>query len=103
MIKYASIDGYKNLGEIELFSHLYQFMEKGKETPMTILIHAYECETKFFKGYVFNNTKTYKSIPLTELEIKEIEKYTGTGQQVDFLKFIIGTIVEDYYKDFMCA
>jgi hypothetical protein len=100
MIKYAEIDGYENLGELQMFSHLYQFIEKDKETPMIILIHAYECDTKVFKGYVFNETQTYNSIPLNNNEIEEIEKYTGKLEQVQFIKFIMGTIVEDSCKGF---
>lgn len=100
MIKYADIKGYKNLGEIQLFSHLYQFIEIDKDTPMTILIHAYECDVKIFKGYVFNKTNTYKSISLTNEEITSIEPYVGKINQVNFNEFIVGTIIEDYYKNF---
>jgi hypothetical protein len=101
MIKYVKIPGYTNLGEIQTFSHLYQFMENGKETPMTILVHAYECDTKIFKGYVFNKTGIYKSVPLTNDELSKIEQATGKAKQVDFKDFITGTIVEEFYKDFM--
>lgn len=102
MIKYAEIKGYDNLGEIQMFSHLYQFMEKGKEIPMTILVHAYECDTQIFKGYLFNNTRSYESVPITEDELNEIQKYTGTAKQVDFKEIIVGTILEDDYKNFTC-
>ena len=100
MIKYVDISGYTNLGEVQMFSHLYQFMEKDKEIPMTILVHAYECGTKIFKGYVFNKTATYKSVPLTEEELSKIEWATGKVEQLDFKDFIVGTIAEDCYKDF---
>ena len=124
MIKYANIEGYNNLGEIQMFSHLYQFRERDKATPMIILIHAYECDTKVFKGYIFNSSQTYENIPLTDTEINQIEVYTGRIltedfslgrntekvegvcvydklQQIDFKKFIVGTILEDLYEDFM--
>jgi hypothetical protein len=100
MIKYAKIDGYNNLGEIQMFSHLYQFIENDKETPMIILIHAYEEDVKIFKGYVFNYTKTYKSVPINEAELNVIEQYVGKAKQIDFNEFIIGTIAEDYYEEF---
>jgi hypothetical protein len=100
MIKYADVKGYKNLGEIQLFSHLYQFIELDNDTPMIILVHAYECDTQIFKGYVFNNTNTYKSIPLTNEELISIETYTGKANQINFDKFIIGTIIEEACKDY---
>ena len=100
MIKYAEIDGYKNLGEIEMLSHLYQFIEKDKPEPMVILIHAYESETRIFKGYLYNSTKTYRSVPLEDTEKAIIEIYTGKAEQVDFDKFIVGTILEAGYIGF---
>ena len=100
MIKYVDIPQYSNLGEAQLFSHLYQFMEKDKYVPMTILVHAYECATKIFKGFVFKKTCTYKSVLLTEEEKTKIEGATGEAEQVDFLEFIKGTILEDCCKDF---
>lgn len=100
MIKYATIDGYKNFGEISMFSHLYQFMQENKETPMTILIHAYECKPKVFKGYIFNKDKTYRSIPLENSEKKTIDNYVGDSEQVEFNEFIKGTIAEEYYSCF---
>jgi hypothetical protein len=100
MIKYVDIPGYKNLGEAKMFSHLYQFIEDGKDTPMIILVHAYECDTKIFKGFAFLKTGTYKSVPLTEEEKLKIESATGEAEQINFLEFIKGTILEDSYKDF---
>ena len=103
MIKCSKIKGYKNLGEVQIFSHLYQFIEKDKDIPMVILVHAYEYDTQIFKGCLFSKTQTYKSVPLTEIETQEIEKWTGKVKQVNFNKFIIGTILEDNYKNFKCA
>lgn len=34
MIKYATIEGYRNIGEIQIFSHVYQFVENVEENPM---------------------------------------------------------------------
>ena len=53
MIKYVNIKGYINRGEIYPFSHYYQFIQNNDDTPIIILVHAYECETKVFKGYLF--------------------------------------------------
>ncbi len=100
MVKYVDIPGYANCGETQMFSHLYQFMEKSKETPMTILVHAYECDTTIFKGYVFLKTSTYKNVPLTDDELKAIEFATGKAKQLNFPEFIIGTVCEDDFKDF---
>ena len=101
MIKYANIKGYTNIGEVQLFSHLYQFREENKELPKIILIRAYDGDIKIFKGYIFDKTKTYESIPLIDLELSEIEKYTGHAKQFDFNEFIIGTVIEDYYKNYV--
>jgi hypothetical protein len=88
MIKYAEIDGYANCGEAAPFSHLYQFMENGKETPMTILIHGYDiCPAKVFKGYVFNKTRTHSSASLTEDEKTVLQQYIGEIEQVGFSEF----------------
>ncbi len=88
MIKYAEIDGYINRGEASPFSHLYQFMEKGKETPITILVHGYAiCPAKVFKGYIYDKTKTYSTVALTEDEKAVLQKWVGTIEQVDFLDF----------------
>lgn len=100
MIKYANVLGYENLGEVQMFSHLYQMIEKDKETPMVILIHAYGNDDKIFKGYVFTKTKTTESVPLTEEERKAIEFCTGSLKQVPFKDFVTGTILEDGYADF---
>lgn len=88
MIKYAEIEGFANRGEISPFSHLYQFMEKGKEMPATILIHGYDlCPAKVFKGYVFNKTKTCFAVALTEEEKAVLQKWVGTIEQVSFSDF----------------
>jgi hypothetical protein len=67
---------------------------------MIILIHAYECKAKVFKGYMFHSTKTYQSIPLNEDEIKAIELYVGEAEQIDFDKFMSGTALEEVYKEY---
>lgn len=100
MIKYAEIDGYKNIGEIGIMSHVYQLIEIDKREPMIILIHAYEGPTKAFKGYLYNKTKKYKSVDLTKEEQKEIERFTGKLEQVDFISLIEKTVIEKIYADY---
>jgi len=100
MIKYANLEGYKNLGEIKMFSHLYQFIEVDKDRPMVILIHAYEDDTKIFKGYLYNLTLTYNSIPITDKELNILEAYIGKATQVELPDFIKGTILENQFKAF---
>lgn len=100
MIKYAEIEGYRNLGEIQLFSHVYQFIENVEENPKIILIHAYECDTKVFKGFLYNKSGTFKSVELLENEIKKLENYCGKVTQVDFDKIIKETEFADLYKNF---
>ena len=100
MIKYAEIEGYRNLGEIQMFSHVYQFIENVEENPKIILIHAYVGETKVFKGFLYDNSKTFKSVNLLDNEIEEIEKYCGDATQIDFDEIIKETEFADLYKDF---
>ena len=100
MIKYAEIKGYKNIGEIQMFSHVYQFVENVEENPKIILIHAYVGETKVFKGFLYNKTKTFINVKLLESEMKKIERWCGTLTQVGFDEFIIQTPFADMFKDF---
>ena len=100
MIIYAEIEGYRNLGEIQMFSHVYQFIENVEENPKIILIHAYVGETKVFKGFLYDNSKTFKSVNLLDNEIEEIEKYCGDATQIDFDEIIKETEFADLYKDF---
>ena len=103
MIKYVDIDGYKNLGEVQLFSHLYQFIETEKDTPMTILCTLMNATPRYSKAMCLTKTKTYKSVRLTEGELETIEGATGKAEQTDFPEFIKGTIAEEYYKEFKPA
>ena len=101
MIKYADIEGYKNLGEVMMFSHLYQFMESNSKPPKTILIHGYDISpARVFKGFVFKNTKTYSSVKLTDIEKTELEKYVGEIQQVDFPEFARGHNMLELYQEY---
>ena len=100
MIKYVNIKGYINRGEIYPFSHYYQFIQNNDDAPIIILVHAYECETKVFKGYLFTNNKTFKSVPMVDEEIKEIEFATGKLTQVDFDEIIKESEFEENYSDF---
>lgn len=89
------------MGEIQLFSHLYQFVEQNTETPMVILIQAYDIPTaKVFKGYLFGKSETYKNIELSEDEIQILKEYVGEFKNVGFNEFISNTALEDYHKNF---
>lgn len=100
MIKYAEIEGYRNIGEINSFSHLYQFIENVEENPKIILIQAYECDAKVFKGFLYNNSKTFINIDLLDNEIEEIEKYCGDATQIDFDELIKETDFAEFYEDY---
>ena len=100
MIKYAVIKGYFNCGEISTFSHMYQFLEVDKDTPMTILVHAYDITpAKAFKGFVFHLIKTWSSVPLTPEEIEVLTPLIGEIVQVGFTEFSNGTIIQNDYKE----
>jgi hypothetical protein len=96
VIKYAELNGYNNCGELGFCSHLYEFIQKDEETPIVILIHAFECPAEIFKGYVFNKTKSWKPVLLTDEERTKIEFYTGHITEVDFPKLVAGTIADEY-------
>ena len=88
MIKYCDLEGYNNCGEVQMFSHLYQFMEKSVKMPKTILLHAYDiCPALVFKGCVFNEKKTWSSVPLTDDEKTKLEGYVGAIKEIDFNEF----------------
>lgn len=99
MIKYIDINGYDNLGELAPFTHFYQFMQSDAEVPLTIIVHAYECDAVVFKGYLFNKTRSFEVVPLTEHEKSKLEDVVGNITEVTFSEFIKGTILEDEYLD----
>lgn len=100
MLKYTEIEDYRNIGEIQIFSHVYQFIENVEENPKIILIHAYECDAKVFKGFLYNNSRTFKSVDLSENEIEKLEEYCGKLTEVDFDDLIKETEFAEFYKDF---
>lgn len=103
MIKYAEINGYKNLGECGMFTHLYEWIEKDKETPLVIIVHAYECKPKVFKGYIFNEIEKFQDVPVIDGELSEVEKFVGEKiEQCSFTDFIKGTLLEEDYGKYSC-
>lgn len=101
MIKYVDLPGYKNLGELGMFSHFYQFMQSGAETPITILLHAYEGDIKAFKGYLLHANKTFQSVPITPEERSTLEPFVGTITQVNLDELVAGSVFQgglDGYK-----
>ena len=65
MIKYLKLDGYRNMGECGTFSHVYQWVETGKKSPIIILVHTDVANAKAFKGYLYYKTKTFVDEPLS--------------------------------------
>lgn len=94
MIKYAELPGYHNCGELIPFSHFYQFMQMGTDTPVIIVLHAYEGETKAFKGYLFHKKKTFENVPLTTEERKALNNFVGEITQVDLDELFSGSDFE---------
>jgi hypothetical protein len=101
MIKYLELADYINLGEIQTFSHVYQFMERNKSNPITILINAYVPDAKIFKGRVWNKSKSFEKIELSKDEKATIEHYTGNLNEVNFPDFIKNTVIEEPYSNFI--
>ena len=94
MIKYADIRGYDNCGELSMFTHFYQLIQKDVEIPMIIILHAYEGETKAFKGYLLTRKKTFENVPLLSEERKAFEPYVGEITQVDLDVLLSGSVFE---------
>jgi hypothetical protein len=101
LIKYININGYNNLGEVGLFSHLYEWIEKVDENPKVILINAYEGKPKVFKGYIYTKSNQYKSVPVETNELQEVINLVGEVEQKDFKEFIVSTLLDnEYYNSF---
>lgn len=75
MLKYANVKGYYTVGEV--LHQVYQWIEKDVENPQIILVNAYECEPRLFKGYVFNKTNTYMPTEIIDGELEDINKIVG--------------------------
>jgi len=87
MIKYAKIEGYKNLGEVGIVgSHLYQWMSEKENLEglrEVIIVRAYDVEKPIvFKGIVYSRTLRYYPLEITE-DLTELEKLVGELTVVD--------------------
>lgn len=100
MIKYIELKGYVNRGEVGMFSHVYQFIEKDTDTPMVIIIKAYDGNTKVFKGYLFMKNNTFEKVLLTEEEIIILEPCIGKINQKDIKEVLRGTDFEAQFENF---
>ncbi len=103
MIKFMKLEGYVNIGEIQLFSHVYQLYEENKNEPILILINAYNTEkneNKVFKGFVYEKSKQYKCVKLSDNEIDEIKKYIGGFREVDLEIFVKDTVLCNSINNF---
>ncbi len=89
MIKYAKIEGYRNLGEVGMTgTHLYQWMEEphifdATRNKAVIIVRAYDIDKPLiFKGIVFNRTLKYYPLEITE-DLSELESIVGELTVVD--------------------
>ena len=87
MIKYAKIEGYKNLGEVGMSgTNLYQWMseeENFEGLRPIIIVRAYDVETPvIFKGIVYSRTLKYYPLEITE-DLSELESLVGELKLVD--------------------
>lgn len=86
IVKYASIKGFKNLGEIH--HHLYQWIEKDVDEPSIILLRAYDTSPKIWLGKLFNGSNTYINLDPSILDLKEVNDALGDVELVKDLKVL---------------
>lgn len=95
MIKYLTITGYENCGELGMFSHIYEFIGKD-ENHIVLLIRAFDVsKAKVFKGRLLTKTKQYESrFPLTEEEKTSLENIIGEIQECNPMQVTEGSPLE---------
>jgi hypothetical protein len=103
MIKYVKIPGYVNLGESEMFSHLYQFkaLEPDENNYYNmIFIWAYIGPATLWHGNILAKTKECIFVE-KELDLKEAESMIGPIKIIrNFKEFIKNNAFESSFKDF---
>lgn len=100
MLKYLEIPGYSTIGELQYFSHVYQWIEATSDSPSIILVKAYEGQQKAFKGKVFHRTDTYMTLALTEAEKTAIESVIGSFIETTILDVVSGTEFEEGLRNY---
>lgn len=98
MIKYLNLQGYINLGEFGMFSHIYRFVKQENGKNLFIIVNGYETNNMWI-GYLFDN-KTYENVKLSDSEEKfiddNISEYVGDITRInDLAEFSKGTILQD--------
>ncbi|MFX1590145.1 MAG: hypothetical protein ACFFC1_18555 [Promethearchaeota archaeon] len=99
MIKYLNLQGYINLGEFGMFSHIYRFVKQENAKNLFILVNGYKTNNNLWIGYIFDN-KVYENIKLSNTEekfiIENIAEYVGSITRInDLTEFSKGTILQD--------
>lgn len=103
MIKYANIKDFTRCGERG--SHIYQWMETKASNPngnrITIIIRAYDCESKLWVGYVLLGAQKTINLPGLKVDLTDVIKILGEIKRVtSFKDFIKGSCAETFFKDF---
>jgi hypothetical protein len=100
MIKYHELEGYKNCGEIGMFSHVYEFWQI-KEPHRIILIRAFDVPVaSVYKGVLLSDGRQYeKSQQLTYDEKESLEYLLGEIKECRFQDIFSGTGLAEGMKD----
>jgi hypothetical protein len=104
MIKYMELEGYNNLRELGLMSHLYSLISNDGKI---ILIRAYDITpAKLWHGIILQEDKSYTNFNLGKERDKIISKikyYVGDIKIIEDLKeFSKDTVLEEYFKEYKC-
>lgn len=106
MLKYATIKGYTNIGELPFFSHLYQWLEtsetcevvsEGYKLRKVILISAYKTTPfEYWVGYLVKmRANIYLNLPQEDIDLEEVSNLLGEqGNRIEDLEeFLKGTTI----------
>jgi len=111
MLKYATIKGYNNIGELPFVTHLYQWLETletcevvsvGLKLRKVIFISAYKTSPfEYWVGYlVKKRANIYLNLPQEDIDLEEVSNLLGEqGKRIeDLQEFLKDTTIFKGYE-----